>query len=199
MHTNSTRTGEEPGQTGDQGPLRFHLNDVFVSSCLCNDVAALKSVLASVSRYTLSQTVPHLVKLFLDPDELSNRAPITVLLAELVAAARDSMTKSSEDPELDVPLMPFKDEVLGVFIVGLQATSCQPALAGLTAMVTTPALLADEELGFIVHNIDDILQANPDDGDDARFVVNFLVSKRHSPFVCIVATTHCTYFPAYQP
>jgi hypothetical protein len=128
-----------------------------------------KCNIASVSRYTISQAVPHLVRLFLSPDELSNRAPITVLLAELIAAARDSMARSSTDLDFNVPLMPFKDEVLGVFTVGLKATSsCQPALAGFKAMVTTPALLTDEELGFIVHNASDILQADPDNVDDAR-------------------------------
>ena len=132
---------------------------------------ALKHVLASVSRYTISQAIPHMVKLFLDPDELSNRAPITLLLAELVTASRDAMSKSLADPELGVLLMPFKDEVLGIFTVGLKATSPrQPALAGLKAMVNTPNLLADEELGFIVHSVDDLLQAHPDNGDDTMFV-----------------------------
>jgi DNA repair/transcription protein MET18/MMS19 len=130
-----------------------------------------------------------MVKLFLNPDELSNRAPITVLLTDLVAAARDSMSKSFTDAELEVPLMPFKDEVLGVFTVGLKATSSrQPALAGLKAMVNTPNLLVDNELGFIVHNADDMLQADPDDGDDAMFV-NFLVSKRYSLIACATVTT----------
>jgi DNA repair/transcription protein MET18/MMS19 len=127
----------------------------------------LKYLLASVSRFTISQAVPHLVRLFLNPDELPNRPPISILLAELVTAARESMSNSLPGTEPD--MMPFKDEVLGVFIVGLKAaSSCQPALIGLQAMVTTPALLTDEELGFIVHNVDDILQANPDDGDDSR-------------------------------
>lgn len=112
------------------------------------------------------------MKLFFDPDELPNRAPITVLLAELVTAARDS--KAKEAGIKDVFLMPFKDEVLGVFTVGLKtASTCPPALAGLQAMVTTPALLTDEELGFIVHNIDDVIQADPEEfrEGDVRWVV----------------------------
>jgi DNA repair/transcription protein MET18/MMS19 len=141
---------------------------VFAMKC-----STLKCLLASISQYTICQAVPHLVRLFLSPNEALNRAPITVLLAELITAARDSMAKSLTSTELHVSLMPFKDDVLGVFTVGLKTTSCcQPALAGLNAMVTTPALLADEELGFIVHNVNSILQADPDDedGDNARFV-----------------------------
>jgi DNA repair/transcription protein MET18/MMS19 len=131
-----------------------------------------------------------MIKLFLDPDELANRAPIIVLLTDLVTAARDAMSKSFGDPELDMPLMSFKDEVLGVFTVGLKATSSrQPALAGLKAMVNAPTLLADDELGFIVHNIDDMLQADSDDGEDAMFV-SFLVSKRYSLIACTTATIH---------
>jgi DNA repair/transcription protein MET18/MMS19 len=101
-----------------------------------------------------------MIKLFLDPDELANRAPIIVLLTDLVTAARDAMSKSFGDPELDMPLMSFKDEVLGVFTVGLKATSSrQPALAGLKAMVNAPTLLEDAELGCIVHNFVDLLLA----------------------------------------
>lgn len=147
----------------------FHGYDALVPYSRC-EFRFLKISPASVSRYTISQAVPHLVKLFLKPDELPNRPPISVLLAELVAAARDSISNSEPSLESDVPLMPFKDEVLGVFTVGLKtAPSCQPALAGLKAMVTTPGLLTDEELGFIVHSANDILQADPGD-DDARSV-----------------------------
>lgn len=124
----------------------------------------------SVSRFTVAQAVPHLVKVFLSPDELPNRAPTTVLLAELVTAARDSMAKSPDNTS-EVFVLPFKDEVLGVFVVGIAATSTRlPALAGIEAMVTTPGLLTDDELGFIVHNVDGILQADPDE-DDARPVM----------------------------
>jgi hypothetical protein len=138
----------------------------------CDPVVTLTHVVASVSRYTISHAVPHLVRLFLSPDELSNRAPIIILLAELVVAARDSMLQSAIDQELDVPLIPYKDEVLGVFTVGLKTTHpCQPAIAGLKAVVTTPGLLADDELGFVVHNVHDILLADSDNGDDAMLVI----------------------------
>lgn len=168
MHQNFAETREEPSQAGNQGALRFHGYHALVSYSWC-EVNSLKIVLASVAQYTISQAVPHLVKLFLKPDELPNRPPISVLLAELVVAARDSISNSEPDLKRDIPLIPFKDEVLGVFTVGLKtASSCQPALAGLNAMVTTPELLTDEELGFIVHNANDILQADLDDGDDAR-------------------------------
>lgn len=104
--------------------------------------------------------MPHLVRLFLTPDEASTRGPTLLLLSELIASARDSTTKlSSED--VDPPLLPYKDEVLGVFSVGLKlATTRNAALSGLKIMASTKKLLSDEELGFIVHNVNEIIQGD---------------------------------------
>ncbi|KAH9479537.1 MMS19 nucleotide excision repair protein-like protein [Psilocybe cubensis] len=114
----------------------------------------------SVARYTISQAVPHLVRLFLTPDEASTREPTLLLLSDLIAAARDSTKKSSLE-DADPPLLPYKDEVLGVFIVGLKLiTTRNAALSGLKVMATTKRLLSDEELGFIVHNVNEIIQAD---------------------------------------
>ncbi|KAF7971317.1 hypothetical protein HWV62_21494, partial [Athelia sp. TMB] len=131
-------------------------------------LCAFMSTTDSVSRYTVAQAVPHLVKLFHSPDEIQNRAPTSVLLVELVTAAQSSTTTSSSDTS-EVFILPFKDEVLGVFISGLKAASTRAgSLLGLKAMVLTPHLLTDEELGYIVHNTESVLQANSDEEDDAR-------------------------------
>ena len=123
---------------------------------------------ASVARFTLARAVPHFVKLFLNPDELPNRAPTLRLLADLIEAARES---TSQDPEVlpeegGVPLSPYKDEVLGVLTVGLKTpASAYPAIDALKSMVRTPGLLTDEELGFIVHNVNEVLQKDEDETD----------------------------------
>ncbi|KAH9943852.1 ARM repeat-containing protein [Amylocystis lapponica] len=133
-------------------------------------LCAFMSTTPSVASFTLSRAVPHLVKLFLNPDEASNRAPVLSLLSDLIAAARDS---TSRDPEVlptegDVPLSPFKDEVLGVLTVGLKTTpSAASALDGLKGMITTAGLLTDEELGFVVHNVNELLQREEVEGDNA--------------------------------
>lgn len=142
---------------------------------------AYERFVASVAKYTISQAVPHLVKLFLNPDEAGNRAPILTLLSDFITAARDSLSKLPPLPaqveddietELTVPpLMPYKDEVLGVLTVGLKAVSSRrSALAGLQGMVTTENLLTDEELSFAVHSVNEVLEANSDEVDDARCV-----------------------------
>ncbi|EJF59029.1 ARM repeat-containing protein [Dichomitus squalens LYAD-421 SS1] len=131
-------------------------------------LCAFMSTTPSVSRYTLARAVPHFVKLFLNPDELPNRAPTLRLLADLIEAARQSM---SQDPEVlpddgNVPLLPYKDEVLGILTVGLKMpASAYPAIDALKSMVLTPGLLTHEELGFIVHNVDEVLQKDEEESD----------------------------------
>ena len=117
---------------------------------------------ASVSRYTLSHAVPHLTRLFVDPDELPNKGPVLSLLSSLIAAARDSTVKA--DKVEDVFLLPFKDEVLGVLIAGLkEKSSLRPAIEGLNGMITTPALLDDQEIGFVVQKVNDVVSSQQED------------------------------------
>ncbi|KAH9930313.1 ARM repeat-containing protein [Fomitopsis serialis] len=132
-------------------------------------MCAFMATTPSVARFTLAQVTPHLVKLFLNPDELPNRSPTLRLLADVIVAARDSMPKDPEilPAEEDIPLAPYKDEVLGVLTVGLNAgSSAQPALDGLKALVTTRGLLADEELGFVVHKVNELLQDGQEENED---------------------------------
>lgn len=131
-----------------------------------------ESIIASVSRFTLSQAVPHLLKLFINTDEVSNRPSILLLLSDLIAASRDSVAKlpPTDTEEPNVPLMPYKDQVLGIVTTGLKTTSSRrPALACLVGLVSTHHLLSEEEVGFIVHNVNEILEADPDEVDDARY------------------------------
>ncbi|KAF8159570.1 Dos2-interacting transcription regulator of RNA-Pol-II-domain-containing protein [Crassisporium funariophilum] len=132
-------------------------------------LCAFMSTTPSVSRYTISQAVPHLVRLFLNPDEISTRGPTLVLLSELTTAARDAKADDKASPSEGIPaLMPYKDEVLGVFVVGLGISSARSAgLSGLKAMASTKNLLSDEELGFIVHNVDQIVEGNQEEWDDS--------------------------------
>lgn len=121
--------------------------------------------------------MPHLLKLFLSPDEISNRPPILLLLADLINAARDSMS-GIEDPEEEgrTPLIPYKDEVLGAMSAGLRdIASRRSALTGIMGMVTTKYLFSDEELGFVVHIVNQALQE--DDGDDVRSLCASFLSR----------------------
>ncbi|KAL4245852.1 MMS19 nucleotide excision repair protein [Abortiporus biennis] len=141
-------------------------------------LCAFMSTTPSVAKFTLSQAVPHLVKLFLNPDEAPNRAPTLRLLSDIIIAARDSTLHNADalPDEVVVPLSAFKDEVLGVLTVGLKATSTsRPALDGLKGMVTTQGLLTDEEVGFVVHNVNELLSEDEDE-DVSEAILDLLTS-----------------------
>ncbi|TEB36758.1 ARM repeat-containing protein [Coprinellus micaceus] len=118
----------------------------------------------SVAKFTVSQAIPHLTKLFINPDEVTARPATLVLLAQFIEAARDAQDK---DTTTELFLAPYKDEVLGALSSGLKAHNLRlPSLGGLKGLVTTQRLLTDQELGFIVHHIDEIIQDHPDRFDD---------------------------------
>ena len=105
--------------------------------------------------------MPHLTKLFVDSDELPNRGPVLSLLSSLIAAARDSTLKAASTEEIF--FLPFKDEVLGILVTGLKAQpSLRPAIEGLDGLVTTPDLLDDQEIGFVVQNVNDVISSQED-------------------------------------
>jgi DNA repair/transcription protein MET18/MMS19 len=77
-------------------------------------------------------------------------------------ASRDSTVKA--DNAEDIFLLPYKDEVLGVLITGLKTqSSLRSAIEGLNGMVTTPALLDDEEIGFVVQKVNDVVSGQQED------------------------------------
>ena len=144
--------------------------------------SSLNLLSASVAKYTISQAIPHIVKLFHDPDEAGNRTPVLTVLTEFITAVRDSSSKFPPQPvrnkvgmetEPMMPiLLPYKDEVLGVLLVGLRTfSSRRSALVGLQRMVTTENLLTDEELGFIVHNVNELLEADSKEFGSARYAL----------------------------
>lgn len=115
---------------------------------------------ASVSRYAVSKALPHLIGLFQNPDEIPNRDSVVSHLADLSEALRKSPLVVSGEGNLAL----LKDETLGVFVVGLKAfSSRRSALRGLKSMVETNGLITDEELGFIVHNVNDVILDEEDD------------------------------------
>ncbi|KAI9458702.1 ARM repeat-containing protein [Russula earlei] len=130
-------------------------------------LCAFMSTTPSVSRFTLSHAVPHLTKHFVDPDELPNRGPVLSLLSSLIAAARDSTVKVADTEEAF--LLPFKDEVLGILVTGLKAqTSLRPAIEGLNGLVTTLGLLDDQEIGFVVQKVNEVISNQQEDPLGAR-------------------------------
>ncbi|KAF8825853.1 hypothetical protein HHX47_DHR6000662 [Lentinula edodes] len=128
-------------------------------------------ILSSVSRYTVAQTAPYLVKLYAHPDNVAARPSILLLLSDLIAAARDSMAanKVDDSDSLETPLSPYKDEILSIVSSALKVSSSRdPALACLLGLVSTEKLVSDEELGFIVHSVDEILLEESDEAEETN-------------------------------
>ncbi|KAF7307504.1 ARM repeat-containing protein [Mycena indigotica] len=143
-------------------------------------LCAFMATTPSVSKYTLANVVPHLLKLFADPREVPARPSVLLLLSEVIAAARDASKKSG------TPLLAsYKDEVLGGCVSGLNATvTIRPALAGLTGLVSTPELISEEEIGFIVVKANENLAQTLDEdhSDDRSAIIKlFLTISARSP------------------
>lgn len=106
------------------------------------------------------------MKLFRDPGELNHRQQILTLLCIHVAAI------DTKRLELDDTLLSSKDDVLSAFIAGIKSVSSrEPALDGLKRLIQMDGILSNEELVFIVHNINEILHSDSDIAEDARFVI----------------------------
>ncbi|KIJ55124.1 hypothetical protein M422DRAFT_23773 [Sphaerobolus stellatus SS14] len=137
-------------------------------------MAALVHTTPFITRYTLSQTVPHLINLFRDPAEISNR-PATLTALETLLRAVESLYKETKEKQTarsydaERPLDPFKDEIMAVFTVGLKSpSSTPPALGGLDAIIKIQDFLTDEELGFVVHSINEVLSPSAESTDEVR-------------------------------
>ncbi|KAJ6582074.1 ARM repeat-containing protein [Mycena capillaripes] len=146
-------------------------------------LCAFMATTPSVARYTLANAVPHLLKLFMDPNEVPSRHPVLLLLSDLIAAARDSVKgqaeSMSDSAPPEPPLAPFKDEVLGALISGVAASATtRAALAGLTGLVSTPHLLSDAELGFVVLKVNDVLETCYDEehSEDSNAILKLLMT-----------------------
>ncbi|KAG1764825.1 ARM repeat-containing protein [Suillus occidentalis] len=123
-----------------------------------------------LSSFAASQAAELLIKNFHDPDEVANRASVVMLLTELIEACRGDATHASisQSSQSSIsPLTASKDALLGLLIVSLKApATCLPALHGLAALVRTPKLVADDELGYIVLEVGELLRKEPDEVED---------------------------------
>lgn len=77
--------------------------------------------------------------------------------------------KVDDSDPLDTPLSPYKDEILSIVSSALKVSSSRdPALACLLGLVSTEKLVSDEELGFIVHTVDEILLEESDEAGETK-------------------------------
>ncbi|KDE05608.1 hypothetical protein MVLG_03980 [Microbotryum lychnidis-dioicae p1A1 Lamole] len=154
-------------------------------------VQILNALICSSDRlaaYVLSVTVPQLLNLYKDPDEIALRAPTLVCLADLLSSlsplespAPLNSTAPADAPisfppptlphaEGASPLEPFRDELLSVLTSGSRSASSRaPAMDGLVRLVRVPAFLAPPEVEYCISAIDDVLIGGADAEPSSSF------------------------------
>ncbi|KAI5124282.1 hypothetical protein M0805_005129 [Coniferiporia weirii] len=149
-------------------------------------IAALVGTTPNITQFSLSQTIPRLMKLFHDPEELVHRPQILTLLCVVVSAA-DARRPTLEDYVPQAQLLSFKDDVLGAFISGTKALNCrEAALEGLKRLSQMRDVLTEEELIYVIHSINEILQFDSggvDDLSDEALDVLITIADRSSDLV----------------
>ncbi|KAL5536863.1 hypothetical protein ACEPAF_686 [Sanghuangporus sanghuang] len=139
-----------------------------------------------ISKFALSHVIPHLMKLFQDPEELVHRSQILTLLCIIVGAI-EAKRSVLEEYGLQGQLLEFKDDILGAFISGTKnPSSCEAALEGIKKVSIMPDVLSDEELVYVVHNINELLQSDAEDADvasDDALAVLATIADRNSKVV----------------
>ena len=112
------------------------------------------------------------MKLYRDPGESSHRPQILTLFCVIIGAFGSDQL-SSDSP---IPLAAYKDDILSAFTSGLQTSAGREAsLEGLKKLSQIHGILSEEELAYVVHGINEVLQSDDstDDNYDARCVSIF--------------------------
>ncbi|KAG8854442.1 hypothetical protein FRB96_007504 [Tulasnella sp. 330] len=135
-------------------------------------LSALVMTTAAVRQFALKSAVPHLLQLFVQPDEASNRRQILSHLTALVTATEVNFSSLDVAYVDEKPLDEFRDQLLGAYIGGLKTTETRvAALNGLQHMVQISGLLSADEVQYIVHQIDELLGPSSDLEDMRRAAV----------------------------
>lgn len=166
MHTDTQGTRKIPSQACNQSYLCLFLNyPCVIIDPNSQDTNHFRP--ASVSKYALSQTITHLTTIFRNPDETLTRTATLTLLGEIISATRNNSSTPVIGGASPKPaLAPYKDDILAVLVAGLKVPAAyQPALKGLRVIIDIPNLLADEEVGFVVHNANELLRTTRDEDE----------------------------------
>lgn len=115
---------------------------------------------AIVSQYTISQLIPGLTRIYAGIDDISLRPAILILLSDYIAAVRDTWATDHSDSEKgDIPLAQYKDDIISLVSSGVTVPQCRSAgIACLLGLVSIKDFLTEDELRFIVHTANDLLQ-----------------------------------------
>ncbi|KZT43226.1 hypothetical protein SISSUDRAFT_1057991 [Sistotremastrum suecicum HHB10207 ss-3] len=141
-------------------------------------IAALIRTSPPITHFALEQSLPLLFKLFLDPAEISTRPATLSALSSILESLRELASKADgRNVEEEQPLEPYKDQLLGVLTVGLKSSNtCVTALQGLLQWINIPGALTSEELGFVVHSVNEAAMTKDAEEDVREAALTLLKS-----------------------
>lgn len=88
----------------------------------------------------------------------------------------------------DRPLESHKDDVLGAFMSGMRASQTRrPALEGTLHLTRVPGCLTADELGYVTHQVNELIAESSPDLEELRFVL--------AHFRPLVGSTNSLFFP----
>lgn len=106
--------------------------------------------------------------MYRNPDEVAYRSPILAGVVGILMAISQS-TADSTIPADERPLEPYKDVLLGALTSGIKISNCRrPALEGSYHLIKIPGVLTPEELGYLTHNVDELISESSPDLDELR-------------------------------
>ncbi|BGP33480.1 hypothetical protein JCM10296v2_005284 [Rhodotorula toruloides] len=144
-----------------------------------------------LARYVIKQTLPPLVDLYKDQDQITLRPSILSHIATLLSSLSDpdpetpaSAAPLFSPPTLshasgESPLEPFRDDLLTILTSSSRALTCRTAsISGLVALLKIPAFLSPAEVDFCVSAINDVLvQPDGDEYYDAALDALVIVAR----------------------
>ncbi|KAG8999782.1 hypothetical protein FRB90_011960 [Tulasnella sp. 427] len=151
-------------------------------------LSALLRTTAGIRSLVVGQSIPHLIKLYLDPAEASQRSHIVLQLSNLLLTLQEvySGDIASASYVQEHVLEAHKDELLGVISSSVKvADTRMAALSGTSHLVQIQGLLTEEELGYLVQHINELLEPSSDLQDLKNVLLNLLttISKTNAPLV----------------
>lgn len=128
---------------------------------------------ATLGVYAYSQVIPQLLTQFHKTEDISQRGPILEALSRLLFAARElyASPNGARSVDEDKVLIQFKDELVGCFTMGIGNPSFRkPALDGYMQVVQIAGYLDQQEVGFVVQKINDLVLE--EEAEDVRWVLS---------------------------
>lgn len=150
-----------------------------------------------LAHYILSLSLPQLLKVFKDPDEVALRAPVLTCISTLLAALAPPPSPSAASspspftkPDLlhsegQSPLEPFRDDLLSIITSGSRSTTSRSAaLEGLVNLIQIPDFLSSQEVAYCVSAINDVLLSPEGEAQyEAALDALVVISKLHPKII----------------